>query len=103
MQTTCAAFASIAALPTSQMEAVVLLLPSPYVSISQGHNTLPSFSADKDGFIWSENILKEIHICLAELSGTGAPPSWQSTGCAVLPKQSGMKGHGDIGDGGMYL
>jgi len=82
----------------------VLLLPSPYISIPQGHNIPPSPpSSDKSGSIWSETILQEVHICLAELSGTRAPQSWQSTGRVVLPKQSGTKRRGDIGDGGMYM
>ncbi|KAF8273383.1 hypothetical protein EI94DRAFT_1795151 [Lactarius quietus] len=104
IQATCAAFASIAALPTSQMEAIVLLLPSPYVPIPRGHDTLPSpSSADKGDPIWSENVLKEIHICLVKLTGTREPQPWQSTGRTVLLKQSGIKYHGDVGDGGMYM
>lgn len=101
IQATCAAFASIAALPTSQMEAIVLLLPSPYVPIPRGHNNLPS--ADKGGFVWAEHMLKEVHICLAELSGTRTPRPWQGTGRVVLLKQPGIKHCGDIGDGGMYM
>ncbi|KAH9048050.1 hypothetical protein EDB84DRAFT_1459094 [Lactarius hengduanensis] len=105
IQATCAAFVSIAALPTSQMEAIVLLLPSPYISIPRGHDFPPSPppSTDKNGPIWSETILQEIHICLAELSGMRAHQSWQSTGRVVVPKQSGIKRRGDIGDGGMYM
>jgi hypothetical protein len=105
IQATCAAFASIAALPTSQTEAIVLLLPSPYVPIPRGHNTLPSppSSADKDGSVWSENILKEVHTCLAELSGTRATQSWQRTDRAVLLRQPEIKHCSDIGDGGMYM
>ncbi|KAH9060512.1 hypothetical protein EDB87DRAFT_1561941, partial [Lactarius vividus] len=103
IQATCAAFVSIAALPTSQMEAIVLLLPSPYISIPRGlPPSLPPF-ADKNGPIWSEPILQEIHICLAEFSGMRAHQSWQSTGRVVLPKRSGIKRRGDIGDGGMYM
>ncbi|KAI9465652.1 hypothetical protein BJY52DRAFT_1241706 [Lactarius psammicola] len=103
IQATCAAFASIAALPTSQMEAILLLLPSPYISIPQGHNVPPSPSTDKNGSIWSETILQEVHICLAQLSGTRAPQSWHSAGRVALPKQLGIKRRGDIGDGGMYM
>ncbi|KAI9441177.1 hypothetical protein H4582DRAFT_1930863 [Lactarius indigo] len=44
-----------------------------------------------------------IHICLAELSGMRAHQPWESTGRVVLPKQSGIKRRGDIGDGGMYM
>lgn len=105
IQATCAAFASIAALPTSQMEAIVLLLPSPYISSPRGHVISPSppSSDDKSGSIWSETMLQEVHICLAELSGTRAPQPWQSTGRVELPKQSGIKRRGDIGDSGMYM
>jgi hypothetical protein len=87
------------------MEAIVLLLPSPYIPNPRGHNISPSppSSADKNGFIWSETILKAVHVCLAELSGTRAPQPWQSAGLVVLPKQSGIKHRGDIGDGGMYM
>ena len=83
----------------------MLLLPSPYVHIPRGHNNLPSPppSADKDGSVWAENILKEVHICLAELSGARAAQPWQGTGRAVLLKQPGIKHHSDIGDGGMYM
>lgn len=82
----------------------MLLLPSPYIPNPQGHNISPSPpSADQSGSIWSEPILQEVHISLARLSGAQAPQPWQSTGRVVLPKQSGIKHLGDIGDGGMYM
>lgn len=84
------------------MEAIVLLLPSPYARGQNNLATLPP-SADKDSSVWAENILKEVHICLTELSGARAPQPWQGTGRAVLLKQTGIKHYGDIGDGGMYM
>jgi len=46
-------------------------------------------------------MMRQVHGCLAELSGVRAPTPWQ--GSALLLKQSETKRRGDIGDGGMYM
>jgi len=103
IQATCAAFATVAALPTSQMDAILLLLPSQHIPLARGNDisSSPHISEDMNSLIWSENMMRQVHGCLAELSGVRAPAPWQ--GDALLLKQSESKRRGDIGDGGMYM
>ncbi|KAI0290932.1 hypothetical protein B0F90DRAFT_464266 [Multifurca ochricompacta] len=103
IQMTCAAFTSIAALPTSQMEAILLLLPSPRIPTSRGHDIslIPNTPEDIYNVIWPDSILQKVHICLGELCELRGPSSWQS---GIVPsKLPGTKRRGDIGDGGMYI
>jgi hypothetical protein len=71
IQATCAAFASVAALPTSQMDAILLLLPSQHIPIPRGNDiTLsPHASDDMNRSNWSETMMRQVHGCLVELSG----------------------------------
>ncbi|KAH9979788.1 hypothetical protein BJV74DRAFT_857483 [Russula compacta] len=103
IQSTCAAFASVAALPTSQMEAILLLLPSQRIPIPREGDisASPHTSENMSGSVWSETMMRQVHGCLSELSGVRAPPPWQ--GGAIVLKQSEIRRRGDIGDGGMYM
>lgn len=103
IQATCAAFASVAALPTSQTEVLLLLLPSSHIPIPRGDDISlsPHTSGDMNGTIWSEIMMQQVHVCLTEHSGLKAPAPWQ--GGAVFLKQSEIRRRGDIGDGGMYM
>lgn len=102
IQATSAAFAAVAALPTSQMDAMLLLLPSKHIPLPRGNDisSSPHVSEDMNSSVWSEAMMRQVHGCLAELSGVRAPP-WQ--GDTLLLKQSGTRRRGDIGDGGMYM
>lgn len=103
IQATCAAFASVAALPTSQTEVLLLLLPSSHIPIPRGDDISlsPHTSGDMNGTIWSEIMMQQVHVCLTEHSRLKAPAPWQ--GGAVFLKQSEIRRRGDIGDGGMYM
>jgi hypothetical protein len=103
IQATCAAFATVAALPTSQMDAILLLLPSQHIALPRGNDisSSPHVSEDTYSSIWSENMMRQVHGCLTEFSGGRAPAPWQ--GDTLLLKQSETKRRGDIGDGGMYM
>jgi|SRR5712671_915408 len=96
IQSTSAAFTSVAALPLSQTEAILLLLPSQRTPIPRGDGISSSPHTSED--IWSEAMMRQVHECLIVLSG--APVPWQ--GGTVLLKQPERR-RGDIGDGGMYL
>jgi hypothetical protein len=88
IQATCAAFATVAALPTSQMDAALLLLPSQHIPLPRGNDILssPHVSEDMNSSIWSETMMQQVHGCLAELSGVRAPAPWQ--GGTLLLKQA---------------
>jgi len=103
IQATSAAFASIAALPTSQMDAVLLLLPSRFTTLPRGNDisSAPHVSEEMNTSYWSETMMRQVHGCLVELSGVRAPADWQGDG--LLLKQLETKRRGDIGDGGMYM
>ncbi|KAI0249272.1 hypothetical protein BJV78DRAFT_1229435 [Lactifluus subvellereus] len=103
IQATCAAFASVAALPASQTEVLLLLLPSSHIPIPRGNDISSSLhtSEDMNGSFWSETMMRRVHTCLTEHSGLQAPAPWQ--GGAVFLKQSETKRRSDIGDGGMYM
>jgi hypothetical protein len=103
IQSTCAAFVSIAVLPTSRIEAILLLLPSQHISIPRGIDisSSPHVPEDMNRSIWSETMMRQVHGCLIDLSGVRDPVSWQ--GGALLLGQSEIRRRGDIGDGGMYM
>ncbi|KAH9956164.1 hypothetical protein BC827DRAFT_1233173 [Russula dissimulans] len=101
IQSTSAAFTSAVALPPSQTEAILLLLPSQRTPIPRGNDVSfsPHTSENTNGFIWSEAMMRQVHECLVVLSGVRAPV-WQEG--TVLLKQPERR-RSDIGDGGMYL
>jgi len=103
IQATCAAFASVAALPTYRMEAILLLLPSQHIPIPRGNDISQSSHAfeDVNSSTWSETMMRQVHGCLAELAGVRESVPWQ-VGTLSL-KQSGVRRRGDIGEGGMYM
>ena len=103
IQATCAAFASVAALPTSRMESILLLLPSQHIPIPRGNDISPSSHAleNINSSMWSETKMRQVHGCLAELAGVRGPAPWRVG--ALSLKQSGVRRHGDIGEGGMYM
>jgi len=103
IQATCAAFVSLAALPTSRMESILLLLPSQHIPIPRGNDvSLPSHaSEDIDSSMWSETTMRQVHGCLAELAGMRSPAPWQ--GGTLSLKESKVRQRGDIGEGGMYM
>ena len=103
IQATCAAFVSVAALPTSRMESILLLLPSQHIPIPRGNDISlsPHVSEDVNNSMWSETMIRQVHGCLAELAGMCEPAPWH-VGTLSL-KQSGVRRHGDIGEGGMYM
>jgi len=103
IQSTCAAFVSIAILPTSRMEAILLLLPSQHIPIPRGIDisSPPHASEDMNRSIWSETMIRQVHGCLIDLSGVRGLAPWQ--GGALLLGQSEIRRRGDIGDGGMYM
>jgi hypothetical protein len=85
------------------MESVLLLLPSQRIALPRGNEiSLSSHVAeDVDNPIWSETMIRQVHGCLAELSGARGATPWH--GGTLLLKQAEMKRRGDIGDGGMYM
>jgi len=86
------------------MDAILLLLPSQHIPLPRGNDisSSPHVSEDVNSSIWSETMMRQVHGCLAELSGVRAPAApWQ--GDTLLLKQSETKRRGDIGDGGMYM
>jgi len=103
IQATCAAFASVSALPTSQMEAIFLLLPSQRIPVPRGNDISLTVHTPEDvnNSIWSEAMMLQVHRCLVELCGAQTPAPWQSS--TVSLKQSATRRRGDIGDGGMYM
>ena len=103
IQATCAAFVSLAALPTSRMESILLLLPSQHIPIPRGNDISLSSHAseDIDNSMWSETMMRQVHGCLAELAGMRSPVPWQ--GGTLMLKQPKVRRRGDIGEGGMYM
>jgi hypothetical protein len=85
------------------MDAILLLLPSKHIPLPRGNviSSSPHVSEDMNSLIWSETMMRQVHGCLAELSGVRATATWQ--GDILLLKQSETKRRGDIGDGGMYM
>jgi hypothetical protein len=101
IQATCAAFASIAMLSTTEI--ILLFLPSRHMPIPQGDDISlsPYTSRDMNNSIWSGTMMRRVHMCLTQDSATNDPAPWQ--GGSGFLKQSEIKRRGDIGDGGMYI
>jgi hypothetical protein len=103
IQATCAAFASIGALPPEQTEVILFLLPSPHIPITRRNDISLSLhtEGDMNDSIWSETMMRQVHACLTEHAATHDPVPWQ--GGALFLKQAEIRRRGDIGDGGMYM
>ena len=87
----------------SQMDAILLLLPSQHIILPRGNeiSSSPHISEDMNSSVWLETMMRQVHGSLVELSGARASAPWQ--GNTLLLKQSETKRRGDIGDGGMYM
>ncbi|KAI0262632.1 hypothetical protein BC834DRAFT_891012 [Gloeopeniophorella convolvens] len=104
IQATAAAYASLASLPASQIDAILFLLPSPRVPIPRGRDITRSLHGSETSgqySDWPESALQEVHQSIAGLAGARGIPPWK--GSETLPKQLEVRHLSDIGDGGMYM
>jgi hypothetical protein len=103
IQSTCAAFVSVAVLPTFRMEAILLLLPSQHIPIPRGIDISlsPHAAEGTNSSIWSDTMMRQVHGCVVDLSGVRSSAPWQ--GGTLSLGQSEIRRRGDIGDGGMYI
>ncbi|KAI9456739.1 hypothetical protein F5148DRAFT_1223760 [Russula earlei] len=103
IQSTSAAFTSVAGLPRSQTEAILLLLPSQYIPMPRGNNISLSSNTSEGSksSVWPETMMRQVHGCIVDHSGIRVPVPWQISTMSL--KQSETRRRGDIGEGGMYI